>query len=236
MKKQFIAVFIFLSYCVIHSHTQAQETSIQKTFSWKADDMQKLYLSGYFQVELVKGSEEKIMMIASEEIKNQMKVQVSKGKVHIKGNAKTLKRMASQRVKIQVYYKQLEAISARDQVNLIGKDFIQSEEFDLVVIGESRVELKVKTKDLKAWIRRGSQVWLEGTSNAFQAKIRTGSLLRASQLKTKVCRVSARDESKASVFVQEAIYISTKTGGLIEYRGNPGKVAKWGGISLNIEF
>ncbi|OJJ14933.1 hypothetical protein BKI52_40995 [marine bacterium AO1-C] len=231
MKKQLVAFLLFWG-CVLFT----TGAFAQKTYTFPATNIKKLYLSGYVKVALIEGAKEKITFTASPDIKELVKVNVSNGKVYIKGSTKRLKQVTNQRLEIQIYYKQLEFIKTRDEVHLTGKGLIKNETFDLIAIDRSRVSLKVHARDLRARIRTKSVVLLEGGVDAFDVKIKKGASLKAYHLQTNTCQVSVKEESSASVFVREAIYISTGTGSLIEYRGNPKKVLKRRGISFNIDF
>jgi len=231
MKKRFVALLFFLGYIAFAAQTYAQELS---TFA--AKDLKKLYVSGYFKVELIKGNEEKVAFVASPVVKRLVRVQVSKGKVSIKGESKRLERVITERLTIQIYYKTLETIKAHNGAYVLGKDLIRYERLHLVATSGSRVNLKVQTQDLSAKVRTQAEVMLAGFTDVFQAKVKKGASLKALNLKTNICYVSAREQSSASVFVRETVYLSTGVGSLIQYQGNPKKVLKWRGISLNIEF
>lgn len=236
MKKQIVVALFFLNYCLVATFAQAQKTSTQDQSTFKASDVKKLYLSGYFQAELIKGTEEKVVFTAPPEIKRLIKVQVSKGKVSIKGKSKRLKRITYRRLKVQIYYKQLEAIKARNGVSVVSNGTIENELFDLVVIEGSNVDLKMHTKDLKARVSMGSEALLEGTSDTFQVRVKMGSSLDAYSFKTNICYVKTGMGSDASVFAREAIYMAAGMGSSIKYRGQPKKVLKsnaWMGSDIN---
>jgi len=231
MKKQFIASLFFLGYIAFVTQAYAQEMS---TFS--AKDIKKLYVSGYFKVELIKGTEEKVEFKAPEDVKRLIKVKTTKNEIIIKGKAKRLKRISRRRVHVRVYYKQLEAIKARNGVYVASNAPIENKDFDLVVIEGSQVDLKMNTKDLKARVSMGSEVLIEGTTDTFQVKVKMGSSLEAYSFKTNICYVNTGMGSEASVFAREAIYMSAGMGSSIKYRGSPKKVLKsnaWMGSDIN---
>ncbi|OJJ14932.1 hypothetical protein BKI52_40990 [marine bacterium AO1-C] len=231
MKKQFITSLFLLGFVVFTTSAFAQEMT---TFSMK--DIKKLYLSGYFKVELVKGTEEKVEFNAPDDIKRLIKVKSNKGEIVIKGKSKRLKRLSRRRLSIRIHYKQLEAIKARNGVYVVGRTPLENKDFELVVIEGSQVDLKMNTKDLKARVSMGSEVLLEGTTDTFQVKVKMGSSLDAYGFKTNICYVNTGMGSDASVFAREAIYMSAGMGSSIKYRGSPKKVLKsnaWMGSDIN---
>ena len=132
-------------------------------------------------------------------------------------------------MKVQIYYKQLDAIKARNGVSVVSNGTIENELFDLVVIEGSNVDLKMHTKDLKARVSMGSEALLEGTSDTFQVRVKMGSSLDAYSFKTGM-------GSDASVFAREVIYMAAGMGSSIKYRGQPKKVLKsnaWMGSDIN---
>jgi len=231
MKKQLVVSLFLLGYVVFSANVFAQEAT---TFS--AKDIKKLYLSGYFKVELVKGNEEKVVFNAPEDVKRLIKVKSAKNEIVIRGKSKKLKRISRRRVHIRIYYKQLEAIKARNGVYVMGKEPIENKDFSLVVIEGSQVDLRMNTKDLKARVSMGSEALLEGTTDTFQVKVKMGSSLEAYSFKTNICYVNTGMGSDASVFAREAIYMSAGMGSSIKYRGSPKKVLKsnaWMGSDIN---
>ncbi|HAS39770.1 MAG TPA: hypothetical protein DCS93_04795 [Microscillaceae bacterium] len=231
MKKQLVATLFLLGYVMFTTNVFAQETT---TFT--AKDIKKLSLSGYIKVELVKSDEEKVVFTVSPAVKRLISVQASKGRISIKGESNRLQQVVTQRPIIQVYYTQLEAIKAREEAYITGKEFIQNEKLDLLATQGSKMDLRVHTQDLKANVRTRAKVLLAGSSDVFRTKVKKGASLKALDLKTNICYVSAREQSGASVFVRETLYMSTGTGSLVQYQGNPKKVLKRRGISLSIDF
>lgn len=231
MKRTIITYLFLLSCLVASSGVYAQEMS-----TFKANDIKKLYLGGHLKVELIKSNEEKVEFKAPAEIKRLIKVKTSKGSITIKGKAKRLQRLSGRRVRVRVYYKQLEMIKARNGVLVSAKEPVKSKDLELIAIEGSIVDLQVQTKDLKARVSMGAEVVLDGTSDTFQVRVKMGSSLEAYGFKTNICYVKTGMGSDASVFAREAIYMSAGMGSSIKYRGNPKKVLKsssWMGSDIN---
>ena len=208
----------------------------QETTTFTAKDIKKLSLSGYIKVELIKSNEEKVVFTVFPVVKRLISVQASKGRISIKGESNRLQQVVTQRPIIQVYYTQLEAIKAREEAYITGKEFIQNEKLDLLATQGSKMDLRVYTQYLKVNVRTRAKVLLTGSSDVFRTKVKKGASFKAFDLKTNICYVNAREQSGASVFVRETLYMSTGTGSLVQYQGNPKKVLKRRGISLSIDF
>ena len=138
MNKSHYAFLFFLMFLLAMTKTYAQPEP-EKEITFAAAGMTKLYVGGYIKVELIEGDEEKVVFNASEKVKKLIKVKMSKGKLSILAKQKRLKKLSYQMTKINVYYKKLEVLKVRNGAKLTAKQFIKTENFELIAIEGSSV-------------------------------------------------------------------------------------------------
>lgn len=221
MKKQLSAFLFFVCSLLAVTKVHAQDKS---TFA--ANDMKKLYVSGYIHVQLIRSKEAKVVLDAPPEIKRLIRVKVSKDKVGIYGKPKRLKRISYRMTKVKVYYKQLDKLKVRGGAKLSTQDTIRTKDFELIAIEGSEVDLKLQTKDVQGRISMGAEVLLEGTTDTFAVKVKMGASLDAYTFKTNICDIRTGMGASAYVFAREAIRMSAGMGSTIKYRGSPKKVLR----------
>lgn len=221
MYKKTLHNFLYtLAFIVAVANVYAQsETTITAT------NITQLKVGGYIEVELIEGSEEKVVFSASPEAKKMIKIKSKKGKLRILAKNKRLKRLSHNKIKIKVYYKHFEAIKVRNGASLKGHHLIRSKDFQLVAIEGAEVELKLQTKDLKAKISTGAEVLLSGSTDTFDVKVAMGSDLDAYAYKSNVCFVRTSMGASAKVFAREFLQMLASMGSSIKYQGKPKRIS-----------
>lgn len=225
MNKSYYTFLFFLMFLLVIAKTYAQ-TNTEDEVTFAAVGMTKLYVGGYVKVELIEGTEEKVVFNASPEVKKLIKVRMSKGNLNIQAKNKRLQKLSYQMTKINVYYKKLEAVKVRKGAKLTAKQLIKAKDFDLVAIEGGSVKMKLQTKNVKARISTGAEVLLEGTTDIFDVKVKMGAELEAYTFKSNICLVKAGMGAYARVFAREALRMSAGMGSSIKYKGNPKEILK----------
>lgn len=211
---------ILVFFAIIHSGYAQNETSIT------TPNITQLKVGGYIKVELIEGTEEKVVFDVSPAAKKLIKVKSKKGKLSILAKNKRLKLLSYKKNKVKVYYKQLEAIKVRNGASLKGQSLIQSKNFDLTAIEGATIELKLQTKDLKAKISTGAEVLLSGTTDTFDTKVTMGAVLSAYDYKSNVCFVRTSMGASAKVFAREFLQMLARMGSSIKYQGKPKRISR----------
>lgn len=221
MKKQLSTALFFICGLLAVAKVYAQD---ECTFA--ANNMKKLYVSGYIHVQLIESKEAKVVFDAPPEIKRLIRVKVSKEKVSIYGKPTRLKRISYRMTKVKVYYKQLDKLKVGGGARLSTQEAIRTKDFELIAIEGSDIDLKLQTKDVRGRISTGTEVLLEGTTDTFAVKVKMGASLDAYAFKTNICDIRTGMGASAYVFAREAIRMSAGMGSTIKYRGSPKKVLR----------
>jgi hypothetical protein len=201
-----------------------QERAVNQNFD-------KIRGSSGIDVYLRKGSENKIVVEADENLIDLIETTISNGKLTIR-SSKNIGR--SKAKKVHVTFIKLSSIEASSGADIIGKSVIKNETINLDCSSGADLEVEVFAKELYAETSSGADLEVSGKASTIYANASSGSELNAKNLNAITCNAKASSGADIIVTVQDKINAKASSGGDVRYYGNPVSVSKKGGKSGNI--
>lgn len=174
--------------------------------------------SSGLNVILTKGTQQKVVVEADENLQEIIETYVENGTLRITvegniGNARAKK--------VYVTFTNLEKVQASSGANVYVQDELRAENLTLDASSGANLEASVFSKDLYLEASSGANLEVSGIAKTVKTKASSGASIDAQDVVA--ATGSARASSGASIAIQAKETLETKTssGGQINYYGNP---------------
>ncbi|MCF6308476.1 MAG: DUF2807 domain-containing protein [Flavobacteriaceae bacterium] len=194
-------------------------------------DFDKVRGSSGIDVYLTKGTENKIVVEADENLQDIIETNISNGKLTIRTSQNIGWAKAK---KVHVTYVSLTSIEASSGADVIGNSVIRSENLSLNASSGSDLEVEVFSKNITAESSSGADLNVSGKANYLDASASSGSDLNAKKLQVVTCSAKASSGASISVNVKDKLNAKASSGGDVKYYGDPVSVTKKDGHSGSI--
>ena len=188
--------------------------SVSFTFSQNNDERKigefyKLQTYDLLKINLIKSDVNKV--IVNGEHPNYVVVKNKNGNLKIRMSLE--KRLGGSETKVDLYYKSIYRIEAKEGSMVFSKDTI--EEPSLYIKSESgaTVSAKIKTTDLNANALTGGKISLSGAANHNEIKAVTGGQVLAKNLVTETTQVLIKAGGLVNVYATSFLELDLKAGG-----------------------
>jgi hypothetical protein len=215
---------------------KVKENGVQTTITRTTESYNKISTGGSFNVELVsgkegtitiKGDENIISHIVTEVIGNELKVYFEKNRSY---NYK-------QEITIIIPFEKISELSFAGSGNLIGKDVINANDFELKMTGSGNCKLEINAKNVDVKFTGSGSLKLSGTAEELEAKTAGSGDLNCTKLVSQNADVSVAGSGSLEVNCTNNLVAKVAGSGNIQYKGNPkiidSKVTGSGDISGN---
>ncbi len=213
-----LAAFLFFLLITAGSFAMQKRTDKQPR---SVESFQSIHVSSGIDLYLTQSDNERVSIQADDDIIDDIITEVKNGVLNIYCKKKFNWGWTSPR-KAYVSFKELKSIHAS-----AGSDVYSDNEFvltDLDIKASSGSDIRlsnVTATEISLHTSSGSDAFISGETEHFEARASSGSDLDAAKLKSKSCDVSVSSGSDASVFVTQVLKASASSGGDIRYHGNP---------------
>ncbi len=194
-------------------------------------DFSKVKGSAGLDVYLTKGSENKVVVEADENLMEFIETEVHNGRLTI-GTKRSIGR--SKAKKVHVTYIELSEIAASSGSDVIVNSVVKNENISLDASSGADIEVEVLAKDLYVETSSGAEIKVRGKATRLKAKSSSGSEIDAEELLVINCDADASSGGDITVNVKENLETEATSGGTIRYYGNPSAVSKNGGRSGSV--
>jgi hypothetical protein len=239
MRKLTVLV-VLISISIANAQNWKQEkvkgNGVQTTITKTTESYDKISTGGSFNVELVLGKEGTITIqgdeniishIVTEVIGNELKVYFEKNRSY---NYK-------QDITITIPFEKISALSFAGSGNLIGKDVINANDFELKMTGSGNCKLEINAKNVDVKFTGTGSLKLSGTAEELEAKTAGSGDLNCTKLVSQNADVSVAGSGSLEVNCTNNLVAKVAGSGNIQYKGNPkiidSKVTGSGDISGN---
>lgn len=169
-------------------------------------------------LKLVKGTENKVELTGAES--ENVEVVNNNGELKVKMTAKKL--LKGEDVVATVYYtEKIYDIAATEGSYISSEDTFSGIDLKLSAKEGAEVKVKVDVKKLTANLNSGGKITIEGSAQNQEYVVNSGGLLRAQNVKSEQCSVTANAGGDANVSASELVEAKVRAGGLITIYGNP---------------
>ena len=201
--------------------------SISFTFSQNNDERKigefyKLQTYDLLKINLIKSDVNKV--IVNGEHPNYVVVKNKNGNLKIRMSLE--KRLGGSETKVDLYYKSIYRIEAKEGSMVFSKDTI--EEPSLYIKSESgaTVSAKIKTTDLNANALTGGKISLSGAANHNEIKAVTGGQVLAKNLITETTQVLIKAGGLVNVYATSFLELDLKAGGEVNVFHKTNKIVE----------
>ena len=204
--------------CVLFILFIAVNCFSQTTVSKELENFTELKIYSGIDVELVKSTEQKIV-ISGERSEN---VKIKNAKTTLKISFPFFKTPYKSKVKVVVYYnKDIKIIDANEGATITAKDF-QQQSVSIKTQEGAYINMLVTVKHLNIKAVSDGIIKLSGTSTNLIVETNSGGAFYGFDLKNEnVCSVSASLGGKAEVYTIGTLDAKVNFGGSIFYKGTP---------------
>ena len=201
--------------------------SVSFTFSQNNDERKigefyKLQTYDLLKINLIKSDVNKV--IVNGEHPNYVVVKNKNGNLKIRMSLE--KRLGGSETKVDLYYKSIYRIEAKEGSMVFSKDTI--EEPSLYIKSESgaTVSAKIKTTDLNANALTGGKISLSGAANHNEIKAVTGGQVLAKNLITETTQVLIKAGGLVNVYATSFLELDLKAGGEVNVFHKTNKIVE----------
>lgn len=194
--------------------------SAQNIITKSVGDFKELKVFDKMEVELLKGSENKVEIsgISRKEVNIVLKEGVLKIKMSLSNT------WDDNDTKVKVYYKDIYKLDVNEGAKIKVKEVISATELDLRAQEGGDIYAEIKTDRLLARAVSGGGLHLEGNSKEQVVTIKAGGQYMAKDLITESTQVKISAGGRANVFAKEYVKANTAAGGTIKIYGNPREI------------
>ncbi|GAB1402878.1 hypothetical protein MASR1M74_00560 [Lentimicrobium sp.] len=183
----------------------------------------ELEVSSAFKVFLTQGSEEKLLIDASEVDLKEVITEVKDNKLIIRLTPTNFSRQIGN-ISVFLTFTTLTDIDVSGAVELKGSNEMRFNELEIEGSGASIINLNISAKKLECELSGASSATLIGQTDYFNIDISGASKLNAMEVLAKTCKLKVSGASSAKVNVKDTLRIDGSGASEVLYSGNPNVV------------
>ena len=201
--------------------------SVSFTFSQNNDERKigefyKLQTYDLLKINLIKSDVNKV--IVNGEHPNYVVVKNKNGNLKIRMSLE--KRLGGSETKVDLYYKSIYRIEAKEGSMVFSKDTIKEPSLYIKSESGATVSAKIKTTDLNANALTGGKISLSGAANHNEIKAVTGGQVLAKNLITETTQVLIKAGGLVNVYATSFLEIDLKAGGEVNVFHKTNKIVE----------
>ena len=183
-------------------------------------------LAGWFDVELVSGTEGELTLEGESNLLEHIKTEVKNGKLVIKAeNGMNLRPSSWNRgIRITVPISSIDFVSLSGSGDIVGKTTIQADKFDASMSGSGDVSLTVEANELEAALSGSGDINLSGKVTDFSVSVSGSGDIKAFDLEAEFVEATVSGSADIKLTANQSLDARVSGSGDIQYRGNPKKV------------
>jgi len=213
MMKVSVSLFVLAFVCISALKAQSKpESRVVKEYN-------KIYISGYFNVELVKSDKEFVKLEFNGVESNKIITKVKRGELILKHKYPFSKNYS---VKAVIGYKNISELTAEYNSDItFGKDTLTFDKLEITAGGNSNVNIAATVRDFEVVITDGATINLTGSSKYLDLNVATGAIYKGFGFVTELATISVSTNAKAHLKVTDKIEGSVSTNGHMNFIGEP---------------
>jgi len=206
---------VLLMSCDFVGYRRGNGHMITRTFN--VSDFDEIQLTGDYKVNLIPGTSEEVEIEADENLMEDIDVDVIGSNLRIES-----RRIRSRKgITLNIYYKELNGISAGGAIDLMSRATIRSKYFDIRMGGAGEIDLEFEGEKLTIKMSGAGDIRLSGKATELDINISGAGGLDAFDLKTDFARVRISGIGGADVYVSRELEARISGLGDINYKGSP---------------
>lgn len=219
--RSFLLLLTFLGFGLIAQTSYASRVKGSGnviTETRKVSGFHAIDIGGAFEIELVKSSEEKIIIETDDNIMPIIETSVSGGELSVE-NKRDINNPT--KLKLTIFYLNLDEIDISGAAELYSKDVLTAENLNLECSGASEVSLKIEAGTMDTEFSGASKVELEGHANSVKLDISGAAVIQAYGFEIKNLDLDASGAAVVKVLILDKLRIDASGASSVKYKGDP---------------
>lgn len=184
----------------------------------------KIAIIGFFDVELISGSEGNITLKGEENLLPYIKIEVVDKELKISTeNKKSIKTSDGKKIVIVVPFESINQVSLVGSGDVSNNNTIVSNSFSVKLTGSGDLKLNIEAKDLEVNLNGSGDITLNGKTENITSTLNGSGDIKASNMKSKNATVTVSGSGDNSVSCTESLYARVTGSGDVKYGGDPKK-------------
>lgn len=210
---------IFLFILIFSFNSFAQDDSHWDSKDYQVEDFTKIYLEGGFRVHLIQGSENKLVVKATDrDVFDYLQVKSWADELRIDTEPDKIE---FDRIALYITFKDVESLHIEGGVKLRTHGYLDLNDFDLYVAGGAKIDLELKADDVKVAGEGGVLFDLSGIAKSLDVRLTGAGHVDADELKAQEVDFRVEGVGTGTVYATESLYAQIEGAGKIRYKGNP---------------
>ncbi|BFP42401.1 head GIN domain-containing protein [Flavobacteriaceae bacterium GF1] len=183
-------------------------------------------LAGWFDVELVDGTEGQLTLKGEENLLEYIKTEVKDGKLTIKQKRGINLKPSNWNdgITITVPVENVDGVSLSGSGDIVGKTVLKSNRFRTSISGSGDISLEIEATSLDASMSGSGDMNLSGRATDFEVSVSGSGDIRAYDLEADFVDAQVSGSADIKVTAKEMLKARVSGSGDISYKGNPKKI------------
>jgi len=183
-------------------------------------------MAGWFDVELVSGTEGEITLKGESNLLEYIITEVKNGKLVIKTEKGVNLKPSDWKsgIYVTVPVESVHGVSLSGSGDLVGKTTLKADHFSTAMSGSGDVTLTIEADEVDAALSGSGDINLSGRATDFTVSVSGSGDIRAYELEADFVTATVSGSADIKVTANESIDARVSGSGDIQYRGNPNKI------------
>ena len=124
-------------------------------------------------------------------------------------------------VQLTVYFESIEGVAMSGSGDIVSKDVIKADNFDVAVSGSGDISLVLEVNSTEARVSGSGDLDFKGSSGEFSARVSGSGDIAAYDLKTNTADVRISGSGGMTLSVSDKLYARISGSGSVKYKGKP---------------
>ena len=191
-------------------------------------DYNKIAVSGWFDVELVDGTEGALKIRGEENLLEYIKTEVKDDKLVIKVKSGVSLKPSSWGkdggIYVTVPVEEVEEVTLSGSGDIVSSTTLRSDRFRTSMSGSGDISLSVEAEDVEASLSGSGDINLKGQAGNFEVRVSGSGDVKAYELSANTVEATISGSADVQVTANEMLYARVSGSGDIHYKGDPKKI------------
>jgi hypothetical protein len=190
-------------------------------------DYEGVSVAGWFDVELVSGSEGTITLEGEENLLEHIETKIKNGNLVIKTESGYNLQPSSWKGKgilVTVPVEDINSVTLSGSGDIVGKTLLRADMFEVTMSGSGDITLEVDAGDVESVLSGSGDIRLGGSASTLKVKVSGSGDVHAYDLEARNVDAVVSGSADIKVTATESLRARVSGSGDITYRGNPGKI------------
>ncbi len=219
-------IVLFSTSCTAQWGKKVKGNGNMTTVERSVGDYDRIGVSGFFDVDLVSGSEGEITLKGESNLLEHIVTEVKNGQLNIKVEKGYNLRPSNWKdgMHITVPVERIDGVALSGSGDIVGKTKIKSDDFKVSMSGSGDITLDVEAETVSTSMSGSGDIRLSGKTTNFDATISGSGDIAAYDLEADNVEATVSGSANIEVTANKMLKARVSGSGDIDYRGNPKKV------------